>query len=577
MAIRNQNWYNLQSTRRYPLDDLSTGLDDGGEFIRDDIVVDCHIRFPNTAGKYLYVQGLTVSPGIVTVVFGAVNDINAVAGNTVCAVSVIQPAAAYVHYSVTPLIAGVSGWVVFGPGIDTAFSGRYTAARQTIIQPRNARPYEPLPIPTIGKLNVGTALQDVVSVVGSSPIKAEYKTITYDSQEYPAIVFRLDEDLVTTDYNALKQFLGSCGQRPESGTCPKQPIETINGVAPDCDGNIDIVFDGFTSAMFENCGGLDVTTDISLSATCDANKPKKPQEFQDECCSFDGKNIFKFADRAAFPLAGELDQLYLAFDSNKVYRWNGADYEETDIVIDEYCWPDPTTAIDIIDNETLDPRNYPCLNAPLCLDFDSCQPSEYFVTKVGIFNARQTLAPPVCGNCSINEFEPNLGAELTEHNTYVAAGIGGRNIALLKNCATDWALSKTIMIEFKIGVDGVARNGGVVLNYLETLDTGRVITTFIAVVLDATKAKARILRYTDGIFTPEFEVNYNVKIDKWYRLYANLNTNGSNLSVHFSAAQLDGTQPISGFTDIINPGPATGSAGLFANQSSTFFNKFVVQ
>jgi len=55
MAIRNQNWYNLQSTRRYPLDDISTGVDDAGAFIREDIIVDCHIRFPNTLGEYLYI------------------------------------------------------------------------------------------------------------------------------------------------------------------------------------------------------------------------------------------------------------------------------------------------------------------------------------------------------------------------------------------------------------------------------------------------------------------------------------------------------------------------------------------
>lgn len=577
MPIRNQNWYNLQSTRRYPLDDTSTGLDDAGAFIRDDIVVDCHIRFPAAFGAYLYLQGLTVSQGIVTAVFGAVDAVDATSGKTVCAVSVRQPVSPYVHYSVTPFVPGVSGWVVFGEGINTAFSGRYTLAKQTLIQSRNARPYEPLPIPTIGKLNVGTALSDIVSVIGTAPIKAEYKTIAYDGDNYPAIVFKLDDSLTTTAYNALQQFLGPCGQRPESGTCAKTPIETINGVSPDCAGNINIVFDGFGSALFENCGGIDITTDISLSVTCAANKPKKPQEFQDECCSFDGKNIFKFENRAAFPAVGELNQLYLAFDSNKVYSWTGADYEETDVVVDAYCWPDPTIAIDLVVDETLDEQNYPCLNAPLCVDFDSCQPNEYFITKTGIFNTRQTLAPPVCGNCSIAEFEPDLGSTLTDHNTYMSASIGGRNVALLKNCATDWALNKTIMTEFKIGVDGVARNGGLVLNYVETLDTGRVITTYIAIVLDATKAKARILRYTDGIFTEEFAVNYNAKVNNWYRLYANLNQNGNNLSVSFSAAKLDGSQPISGFTDLIDPGPITGAAGLFANQSATFFNKFVVQ
>ncbi|NDC10657.1 MAG: hypothetical protein EBZ75_15235, partial [Oxalobacteraceae bacterium] len=109
MSIRNQNWYNLQSTRRYPLDDISTGVDDAGAFIREDIIVDCHIRFPANLGQYLYVQGITVSTGIVTVLFGATSDVDS-AGQTVCAVSLPQPVVPYVNYPVTPIAGPISGW-----------------------------------------------------------------------------------------------------------------------------------------------------------------------------------------------------------------------------------------------------------------------------------------------------------------------------------------------------------------------------------------------------------------------------------------------------------------------------------
>ncbi|NBT75276.1 MAG: hypothetical protein EBT15_04765 [Betaproteobacteria bacterium] len=577
MSIRNQNWYNLQSTRRYPLDDLSSGLDDAGVFIRDDILVDCHIRFPNTLGKYLYVQGLTVSAGIVTAVFGVVDDLKATAGQTICAVSVPQPITPYVNYSVTALVPGVSGWVAFGPGTDTAFTGRYSTPKQTVIQPRNARPYRPLPIPTLGKIHLGTALQGVVNLVGSSPVTAQYETIEYENKTYPAIVFRLDAALVTGDYNPLALFLGPCGQRPESGTCPKTPIETINGVAPDCNGNINIVFDGFNDINFANCGGADIVTDTSLKAVCDANKPKRPQEFKDLCCTLTGENIYTFSSLNAFPPAGETNQLYLAFDTNKVYRWSGTNYVETDIVIDEYCWPDPTTAIDLIVDETLDTPAYACMPLPLCIDFSSCQPNAYFVTQTGVFAGQETTAPPVCGNCDPGEFDANIGTGLTNHGTYVSAGIGGTNVAILKNCATDWALNHSIMTEFKIGTNGVARNGGLVLNYTQTLELGQVVTRYIVVMVDATRGKVRVMRYNDGTFTDELAVNYNAKVNTWYRMYASLNLNGSNLSVTFSLSELDGAHPVNGFTDIINPGDVTGAVGLFANQSSTFFNKFVVQ
>lgn len=570
MSIRNQNWYNLQSTRRYPLDDISTGVDDRGAFIREDIVVDCHIRFPRALGQYLYVQGVTVSSGIATVLFGAVENVDDAAGQTVCAVAIAQPVAAYVNYAVTPIAGGVSGWVVFGPGVDMPFSGRYSSARQTLIQPRNARPYNPLPIPTLGKIDLATTLQGVVNVLGASPVTAKYETIQYETNAYPAIVFRLDTALIAGDYNPLVDFLGPCAQRPESGTCPKPPIETINGVAPDCNGNIEIVFAGFTAVNFENCGGADIITDVGLEEVCAANKPKLPTEFKDLCCELTGENITVVANRASFPPVGVLDNLYLAFDTNKVYRWDGSNYVETDVVIDQYCWPDPTAAIDLIVDETLDPPNYSCATLPLCIDFSS-DPTEYFVTKIGTFAQKETLAPPLCA------FDPEIAGGLTEHNTYEARAYGGINLALLKNCATDWALRRSIMTEFKIGTNGAARNGGLVLNYVQTLELGQVVTRYLVVMLDNIRGKIRVLRYNGTALIEELAVNYTAKTNTWYRVYASLLLNGDNLSVSFSVSELDGANAASGTTEIPDPGNVTGAAGLFANQSSAFFNKFAVQ
>jgi hypothetical protein len=580
MSIRNQNWYNLQSTRRYPLDDISTGVDDSGAFIRDDIIVDCHIRFPAPLGQYLYVQGITVSAGLVTVVLGVSDSVDSLTGTTVAAVTAPKPVMPYVHYNVQGVAAGVSGWIVFGPGISDSFSGRYTTPKQTLLQPRSARPYRPLPIPTIGKLNLATALQGVVNLLGSDPITATYELIDADNDgtpESPAIVFRLSSLDISTDYNPLSSFLGPCGQRPESGTCDKPPIATINGLTPDCEGNIEIEFDGFSLRPFTDCGGADIVSAISLAAVCAANEPKKPQEYKDLCCDLTGETVFTFTNLAAFPPAGETGKLYRAFDTNKIYRWENNNYEETDIVIDEYCWTDPTQAIDEFVDETLDPTTFPAMSLPLCVDFLACPPGYYFVTTAGLFSGQDTLAPQACGNCNDGSFVAiTEQAPLSEHGTYVSAGIGGLNIALLKNSATDWAIGTAITTQLKLGTNGVARNGGLVLNYTQTLELGRVVTRYIAVVIDATRARLRVLRYTDDIFVEEASVNYNASVNTWYQLSATLNLSGSSLTVSFSAETIDGTNQISGFTALTNPGPVTGAAGLFANQAYTFFNKLTV-
>jgi hypothetical protein len=578
MSIRNQNWYNLQSTRRYPLDDISTGVDDAGAFIRDDIIVDCHIRFPNTLGTYLYVQGVTVSAGIVTVLFGVANTVNATTGTTIAAVSVAKPVAPYVHYNISGLVAGVSGWVVFGPGVTENFVGRYTTPKQTLLQPRSARAYRPLPIPTLGKLNLGTALQGVVTLLGSTPITAKYELITYSGRTYPAIVFRLDTTDLSLDYNSLSQFLGPCSQRPESDTCPRTPIETINGIAPDCNGNINIEFDGFDEYLFSGCGGMNILTPVSLETICDSNKPKKPTEFSDACCNITGQLISSFPSFTDFPIVGEAGRLYSAADTNKIYRWETDKYAATDIVADEYCWGDPTLAIDEFVDETLDRLNYPCITAPLCVDFISCDPGFYFTTFAGAFVQGNTLAPASCGNCANTTFVP-LGPStaLTNHGTYLTSGISSVNIALLKNCATDWALGRAVTTELKITPNGLARNGGLVLNYVQTKEINQVINRYIAVVIDATRSRIRVLRYTNTSFVEETSVYYPAKVNAWYRLSAALNLNGSSLNVSFSVAELDNTNQASGFTSLSNPGAVTGAVGLFANQAATHFNKLTVQ
>ena len=530
MSTRNQNWYNLQSTRRYPLDEAGISVDDSGNFIADDILVDCHIKFPKTLGQCVYVQGITVSAGLVTVIFGVSGGLNDPTGHTVAYVSLPKPVTPYVNYAITSLVPGIAGWVAFGPGILNNFSGRYTRPLQSMLQARCARPYTPLPIPTIGKFSVGTSLVGVVNIAASTPVSATYETLEIDGSPRRAIVFRLDSQQITTVYNPLTEFLGPCGQRPESGTCAKTPIETINGIEPDCAGNINITFPGFNALPFAGCGGIDVLADVGLATVCASNKPKKPQEFSDACCN----------------------------PNSPVF--NG---------VDEYCWPDPTTAIDLIVDETLAHPQYPCLTLPLCVDFSSCDESPYFEQRDGQFSIAKTMAPATC--C-----DPGL-TKLTNHNTYQSTGIGGLNISILRNCATDWAYGKTISAELKIGTTGATRNGGLLLNYVQAVVNNRLVTTYIVVLLDVSHAKLRVLRYNGSSFVEEFTSNFNAQPNTWYRMSATPSLNGNAISLNFAVAELSGANPITGTAQISSVTTPTGLSGLFTNQSATFFNKFTVQ
>jgi len=663
MSIRNQNWYNLQSTRSYPLDEGGTCVDDAGAFVRNDIIVDCYIRFPQALGEQMYVQGITVSAGLVTVLLGVTG------GKTVAVVSEPKPVTPYVNYAVKAIVPGVSGWIVFGPGLVENFTGRYSTVKQTAIQTRCARPYRELPIPTIGKLGLTTALDGVVNLTASTPVTATYDTITVADTLHRAIIFRLDKSQISTTYNPLVEFLGPCGQRPESGTCPKTPIETINGIVPDCTGNIDITFVGFTAQNFTTCGGLDIVTDIGLSAVCTSNKPKKPQDYSDDCCN---------------PNSPVFDGLT------------------------EYCWPDPSTVIDLVVDQTTFNPAYDCLLLPLCIDFASCDPSPYFEIRGGAFSPTKTTAPPLCA-CDCLTLYPDYGwiaiaadygfnqwnqiqlldrltyhknyladtlhtqiipppgftgpvsngqqkyrlrfqsqdgtktspwfysnilrqipntaptavtgnplcgysatpgfsvcevpdnsvgftknveiywgdieslideKPLSNHYTYATIGTGTKNIAVLRNCPTDWAVGKTVTTQLKIGTNGIERNGGLLLGYKQRPVNGAPVVTYYVVLIDAGRSKLRVLRYNNSQFVEETSTAVNFNVKNWYTLTATTAFNSSNssqLNLTFTVTDTaKNTAVISGSTPISAANYSNGFYGLFANRSYTFFNKFKV-
>jgi len=285
MPVRNQNWYDLQAGRRYPLNDRSTGIDDAGNSIRDSILVDCNIRYPKTYGPVAFVQAVTVSAGIVTVVIGAADDENATTSTPIAAISAPKPLQLNKNYAVQALVPGVAGWCVFGDGVSENFTARYSSPRQTLLLENNARAYSALPVTSIGKYGVGTSLAGLVNIVTAAPLVTELREIQVNGKTTQALVFGLDATVGLIGYNPLKFFLGPCSQRPESGTCPQTPIESINGITPDCDGNINILSGtaDLTVVPFADCGGFGLYLDIDLPEICGKRPYETPREGVDQC------------------------------------------------------------------------------------------------------------------------------------------------------------------------------------------------------------------------------------------------------------------------------------------------------
>lgn len=524
MPIRNQNWYDLQANRRYPLDDRSTGIDDQGTLLRDNILVDCHLRYPEELGQYVYVQGVTVTATLVTVVFGAADSLSATDGTTIAAISLPANSAQNVNHEVQALQPGVAGWVVLGPGVEESFVGRFQKPSQALLLPRCARTYRPLPVPSAGKIALQEALQDVVTLDGTAPVVIREETVEIDGVEVQALVFRLEG--AAQGENALSYFLGPCGQRPESGTCPKPGITTISGVGPDCDGNINLEFPGFTVAPYLNCGGIDIIAHTGLAEACAAGAPKSTKPLQDNC------NPSASGDDDGW--TNPIDQLPI------------------DSSLSESL-PDIVPPLS-------------CVSTPYCLDFTSGTASAFQV-MFGLFAFEPHTAPGTCSDDS----------ERLQY-TYVAAAGAIANVSVFRNCTDPyWQFGKTLSADIQITPDGIEKNGGIVFNFVRRplLPGG---CKYLVAMLDANKGKLRLLRYNGDHYVVEEESSFLVRPKLWYRLSVTIVDGGvGNKIVTVAAESIDGTVASSSFTvPIVFWDDEGGQAGLYSYRAYTYFNQFTI-
>lgn len=275
MSIRDANWYARNGRRAYPLDDAATGIDDSGSQLPPGILVDASIRFPRVLGRCLYLSAVAASRRGVSLLLlcgpdpirMSATDSPGVAGGFLPIASVSVPSAStpFEAVAVESEIEGVGGWVVFGDIEDLDYSGRFSTPEQSALLTRCARPYTPAPIPALTVLGGGDAYSGIVAIKAGGDLTVTYESRTIGGSSVDAVIFSLRDAL---GRNASAVYAGPCGARPESGTCPRPAITRVNGVAPDCDGNIEFVVTGADTVPFAVSGGLALVLPHSVSDLC---------------------------------------------------------------------------------------------------------------------------------------------------------------------------------------------------------------------------------------------------------------------------------------------------------------------
>lgn len=457
------NFYNLNELRAFPLSDAATTVDNDGRFLPADLLVDCRLRFPKEVATYAFLGGITVTPRLVSlVILGSLSQNETSAYVPLASVTLVKPMEIFRPYTVTPLYPGVGGWVVFGSGTATPYVGRFSSPAQSLLTPRAAAGYWGIPVKSLGKLGLATALTGLVTIVGGTDVEVIKDTVSLGSESRDALIVRLRAD--TPGDNVLQKYLTECGRRPESNTCDKPGIEFINGVAPDCDGNLEITFVNLEEAPYESCAGVVLDHAVELEETC--------------------------VNRQQF-----VEPVDLCEDTSS----------------NSSVSPDSSTSSESSSVAPPSSVAESCAALPITLDFD--EPAGQFVIKNGDFEYQAFDSP--------DEVDGGIGA-----GSLVAINGSIRNIAVWDNCGASPALDRVVSTDVQITALNPSRNGGIVLNYHLADPLSNPHIEYFLVMLDLNVNKIRVLRYNGLNHVEEYASPAPLPFvpSDWYRISVEVTT-----------------------------------------------------
>ena len=294
MALIFQSWLNEAENLNRPLHDLATRRGDGG-VLPNDFITDAHLYMPSSLGKNVFIVGASCSQNLVTLVLAACEEVfctpvSSLSSSTtglpytpIASLSLAKPVTPYSNYAITPLQAGVAGWVSFGRAvIDKTFSIKFDNPQQSAFLERAVYSLEDVPVISLGKAHV-TPLSGLIKLKGKpGAVTIVKKTMTVDGVSREVAAVGVDP---AGGVSLLEDLAGACGHRPQALNCNKRVITSINGVIPDCNGNVDLEFLGGI-IVGEVGNGLVLDFPLGMHDVCDTIDPSSvPNQPSDICGS----------------------------------------------------------------------------------------------------------------------------------------------------------------------------------------------------------------------------------------------------------------------------------------------------
>lgn len=524
MDGRNNDWLNAHCGHRYPLDDNATGIGDDGTKLRDNIISDLYLQWPAEYGEFAYVSGITITPTLVTVVITACDSVTAATRFIpLAAISLLKPVKESAYCPVLSLSDGVAGFIAFGDVAEN-FAIRMSTPQQGLLSPRVSGSYVPLPVSSIRKKGRKDGLTGVVKLAASTDIEIVEETMTIDGQTVPTIVIQLQA--ATVARNTLAAYVGPCGNRPESNNCDTPGIQTINGVGPDCDGNLEISFEGMLAGPYQNCGtaqaGVTLDQDIGLADIC---PNRSTQHF--------------IGDDYCHPT--ELSSMSLST--------GGGDNGDGD---------------GNLVSESLGSIN--CTELPFIDDFDESLSSSWVLIQ-GSYQLVPADSPEEFLEAG-NSFGIQQALRLS--NTAV------RNIMLWRDCGTGDAGNKRVTTQLQLLTGGPQQNAGVVMNYRLVNPLSDPKIRYFLAQLNQTTNRIELLSFNGATATVENSVTpaLPLVLNNWYEVITEVTDNVSGKRIQVDVRDITNPDwPVVSFQIVTNRwGSSTGHYGVHALQAFANFS-----
>lgn len=588
-ATTNNNWYNLNTTRKYPLDDGCTGVDDNGQVLPATIISDIHFRLPKSEGVGVMISSVVVSDTLVSITFLAINHPikysvydappAALSFSPLCAVNIVKPVIVGKPYQISSFVDGAAGWVVFGEGVNKKFNGRFSTPIQSAIIPKVCRYYDSFPVSSIGKVGSINVLTGLVQLVAGRDVSITKGQREIDGQTVDAIVFALKED---TTRNVKDEYRGPCSGRPESNTCNRESIQFLNTTGPDCRGNIDMVFEyPFVVAAYElgSESSVGYLPSNSISATETTNN----------------YNVLVGGGISVDYPIGLIDACtrndYLPNSQGDIPN-QGSDY----------CNPSSEGNLDSIGGYFAYPgavnissAAYDPISLPANVSFDE-QPTIFWQTAHGSFEFVDDDSPSEeNGGFNYSSFSSislvSVSLSYSSSTPYIdvssypiaralkSADLTGRNIYLWYNPGYSSTVGVRVKTDLKLLEQQTPANGGIVLNYRVNNDGNS--DEYFVVELNRKNSTLNIKRFNGfNILTLASSDPFEISLDTWYRLVAEteVGTTASRTRVTGKVYSLPDNTLIS--TLVVESTmylPATGKVGLVSTMSETIFSNFFME